>query len=79
LLAASAFALLVTTAIVFVRSVLGGQLAAHVVGLLEQVLLVFMIVEILYKRTLHGEVECEGTCGAHLTGRCGDGGSRLGS
>jgi uncharacterized membrane protein (DUF373 family) len=48
LLAASAFALLVTTAIVFVRSVLGGQLTAHVVGLLDQVLLVFMIVEILY-------------------------------
>ena len=48
LLAASAFALLVATAIVFVRSVLEGVLAAHVVGLLDQVLLVFMIVEILY-------------------------------
>ena len=37
-----------------VRSVLGGQLAAHVVGLLDQVLLVFMIVEILYKRAWQG-------------------------
>jgi hypothetical protein len=43
---------------VFVRSVLGSQLAAPVVGLLDQVLLVFMIVEILYKRALHGEMEC---------------------
>jgi uncharacterized membrane protein (DUF373 family) len=48
LLAASAFALLVTTALVFVRSVMQGALAGHVVGLLDQVLLVFMIVEILY-------------------------------
>jgi hypothetical protein len=48
LLAASAFALLVTTAMAFVQAVLGGKLAGHVVGLLDQVLLVFMIVEILY-------------------------------
>jgi uncharacterized membrane protein (DUF373 family) len=48
LLAASALALLVATAVMFVRSVLGGVLTAHVVSLLDQVLLVFMIVEILY-------------------------------
>lgn len=48
LLAASALALLVATAVMFVHSVLGGVLTAHVVSLLDQVLLVFMIVEILY-------------------------------
>lgn len=48
LLAASALALLVTTAIAFVRSLLERALAAHVVSLLDQILLVFMIVEILY-------------------------------
>ncbi|HEX2441812.1 MAG TPA: phosphate-starvation-inducible PsiE family protein [Methylomirabilota bacterium] len=48
LLAASAIALLISSGISFVRSVLDGALAARVVGLLDQVLLVFMIVEILY-------------------------------
>jgi uncharacterized membrane protein (DUF373 family) len=48
LLAVSAFALLVTSAHGLVRSLLDGVLAARVVGLLDQVLLVFMIVEILY-------------------------------
>jgi phosphate starvation-inducible membrane PsiE len=48
LLAASAIALLVVSGITFVRSVLEGVLAARGVGLLDQVLLVFMIVEILY-------------------------------
>ena len=48
LLAASAIALLVSSGVAFVRSVLEGALAARVVGLLDQVLLVFMIVEILY-------------------------------
>jgi phosphate starvation-inducible membrane PsiE len=48
LLAASALALLVTSAIGFVQSVLNGSLAGRVVDLLDQILLVFMIVEILY-------------------------------
>ena len=48
LLAASALALLVTSAIGFVQSLLTGALPARVVALLDQVLLVFMIVEILY-------------------------------
>ena len=48
LLAASAVALLVASCITFVRSVMEGVLTARVVGLLDQVLLVFMIVEILY-------------------------------
>ena len=48
LLAASAFALLVTSAFGFVQSVLNGALAGRVVDLLDQILLVFMIVEILY-------------------------------
>lgn len=48
LLASSAIALLVTSGVGFVRSVLEGALAGRVVGLLDQVLLVFMIVEILY-------------------------------
>jgi phosphate starvation-inducible membrane PsiE len=46
--AASALALLVTSAIGFLQSVLTGSLAARVVDLLDQILLVFMIVEILY-------------------------------
>jgi phosphate starvation-inducible membrane PsiE len=48
LLAASAIALLISSGNAFVRSVLDGALASRVVGLLDQVLLVFMIVEILY-------------------------------
>ena len=48
LLAASALALLVTSAIGFVQSLLSGALAGRVVELLDQILLVFMIVEILY-------------------------------
>ena len=48
LLAASALALLVTSAFGFVQSVLNGVLAGRVVDLLDQILLVFMIVEILY-------------------------------
>jgi hypothetical protein len=48
LLAASALALLVSSALGFVRTLLEGALAARVIGLLDQVLLVFMIVEILY-------------------------------
>ena len=48
LLASSAIALLISSAIAFVRSMLAGMLAARVVGLLDQILLVFMIVEILY-------------------------------
>jgi hypothetical protein len=48
LLAASAIALLVTSGVTFVRIVLDGSLAGRVVGILDQVLLVFMIVEILY-------------------------------
>ena len=48
LLAASAVALLVTTGVAFVRSMLEGALASRVVAMLDQILLVFMIVEILY-------------------------------
>jgi phosphate starvation-inducible membrane PsiE len=48
LLAASAVALLVATGVTLVRSVLEGAPAGRVVALLDQVLLVFMIVEILY-------------------------------
>jgi uncharacterized membrane protein (DUF373 family) len=48
LLAASALALLVTSAIGFMQSLLSGALAGRVVELLDQILLVFMIVEILY-------------------------------
>ena len=48
LLAAGAVALLVTSGFGFVRSVLAGAFAAHVIELLDQVLLIFMIVEILY-------------------------------
>jgi uncharacterized membrane protein (DUF373 family) len=48
LLAASALALLVSSGVVFVRSLLDGALASRVIEILDQVLLVFMIVEILY-------------------------------
>ena len=48
LLAFSAIALLVTSGIGFVRSVLDGVLAGRIIGLLDQILLIFMIVEILY-------------------------------
>jgi uncharacterized membrane protein (DUF373 family) len=48
LLAASAVALLITAAVGFVQSVLSGALSTRVVGLLDRVLLVFIIVEILY-------------------------------
>ena len=48
LLAASAIALLVTSGVGFVRSLLDGALAGRVIEILDQVLLVFMIVEILY-------------------------------
>jgi len=48
LLAASALALLVTAGVGFVQSLLSGALSARVVALLDQVLFVFMIVEILY-------------------------------
>ena len=48
LLAASAIALLITSGVGFVRSLLEGALAGRVVELLDQILLVFMIVEILY-------------------------------
>jgi phosphate starvation-inducible membrane PsiE len=48
LLAASAVALLVNTGVTFVRSLLEGALATRVISMLDQILLVFMIVEILY-------------------------------
>jgi hypothetical protein len=48
LLAASALALLVASAVAFVQSLLSGALPGRVVDLLDQILLVFMIVEILY-------------------------------
>jgi hypothetical protein len=48
LLAASAITLLVTSGHLFVRSLMEGAFAGRVVTLLDQVLLVFMIVEILY-------------------------------
>jgi len=48
LLAASAIALLVSNGILFVRSVLEGLLTGRVIVILDQTLLVFMIVEILY-------------------------------
>lgn len=44
LLAAGAIALLIATGVDFIRSVLAGR----VVALLDQILLIFMIVEILY-------------------------------
>ena len=48
LLAASAIALLISNGILFVRSVLEGLLTGRVIAILDQTLLVFMIVEILY-------------------------------
>jgi hypothetical protein len=48
LLAATALVLLAGSAIDFTRSVLGGELPARVVGLLDRFLLILMIVEILY-------------------------------
>ena len=48
LLAVSAIALLINSGIALVRSVLEGVHAARVIGILDQTLLVFMIVEILY-------------------------------
>lgn len=48
LLTAGAVALLVSSGIGFVRSVLAGDFAGHVIELLDQILLIFMIVEILY-------------------------------
>jgi hypothetical protein len=48
LLAASAVALLVGAGIDFVRSLLEGVFATRVIGILDRVLLVFMIVEVLY-------------------------------
>ena len=48
LLAGCALALLVSTASTFVSSILARALPEHVVGLLDQILLVLMIVEILY-------------------------------
>jgi phosphate starvation-inducible membrane PsiE len=48
LLAASAIALLISAGAGLVRAVLDATLPARVIDLLDQVLLVFMIVEILY-------------------------------
>jgi hypothetical protein len=48
LLAAGAIALLVSSASLFVRALMEGAFSGRVVALLDQVLLVFMIVEILY-------------------------------
>jgi uncharacterized membrane protein (DUF373 family) len=48
LLAASAIALLITTGTLFVRSAMEAMPAGRIVALLDQILLVFMIVEILY-------------------------------
>jgi uncharacterized membrane protein (DUF373 family) len=48
LLAVSAIALLISNGVAFVSSVLEGVHTTRVIGLLDQTLLVFMIVEILY-------------------------------
>jgi phosphate starvation-inducible membrane PsiE len=48
LLAASALALLVGTGVSFARSLVEGVAVGRVIALLDQILLVFMIVEILY-------------------------------
>jgi uncharacterized membrane protein (DUF373 family) len=48
LLAGTAVVLLVDVALVFGRSLLAGELPARIVGLLDQMLLVLMIVELLY-------------------------------
>jgi uncharacterized membrane protein (DUF373 family) len=51
LLALSALVLLGATALTLARSVIGGPLPAGIVGLLDQLLLVLLIVELLY--TVH--------------------------
>ena len=48
LLAGSALALLVSAVITFVSALFSGALPGRVIGLLDQILLVLMIVEILY-------------------------------
>src|SRR5215831_6079308 len=48
LLAGSALALLVATVITFATALTAGALPARVIGLLDQILLVLMIVEVLY-------------------------------
>jgi phosphate starvation-inducible membrane PsiE len=48
LLAASALALLVSTGVAFARGLVEGVVVGRVISLLDQLLLVFMIVEILY-------------------------------
>jgi uncharacterized membrane protein (DUF373 family) len=48
LLAGTAVVLLVDVALVFGRSLLAGELPTRIVGLLDQMLLVLMIVELLY-------------------------------
>jgi uncharacterized membrane protein (DUF373 family) len=48
LLAGTAVVLLVDVALVFGRSLLAGELPGRIVGLLDQMLLVLMIVELLY-------------------------------
>src|SRR5499426_2989139 len=48
LLALSALVLLGATAVTLVRSVVGGGLPGSIVGLLDQLLLVLLIVELLY-------------------------------
>jgi uncharacterized membrane protein (DUF373 family) len=47
-LAAGATALLVSTAVTFVRSVGAGGIGGSVVGVLDQLLLILMLIEILY-------------------------------
>ena len=47
-LAVSAVALLVATAVGFARKLLAGELAANIVPLLDQILLILLIVELLY-------------------------------
>jgi hypothetical protein len=48
LLAASAFALLASAGVAFVRTVADGEIAGRLVTILDQLLLVLMIIEILY-------------------------------
>ena len=48
LLAGSAIVLLADGAILFVRTLLAGELPAHVIRLLDRILLILMIAEILY-------------------------------
>lgn len=56
LLAGSALVLLVATGLRFSRSLLAGTLPEHVVGLLDQMLLIVMIVEILYTVQVFGNI-----------------------